>query len=193
MAVPSSAPSRALSRFTVLDLTRVRSGPTAVRQLADWGARVIKIETPAHLRRLPEPCRSALVELPAHSFWRWRMTDAPGRNLSGKKIAILATNGFEQSELEIPRDRLRAEYAIRVHKLETQVEQAKLSTARQTIDLSKRDARIGELSVELAALKQSFEENANARRDMIAFGYCAATARIGVSYSPAEPSGRITG
>jgi formyl-CoA transferase len=38
-----------LSRFTVLDLTRVRAGPTAVRQLADWGARVVKIEAP------PEP------------------------------------------------------------------------------------------------------------------------------------------
>jgi len=36
----------ALDRFTVVDLTRVRSGPTAVRQLADWGARVIKIEVP---------------------------------------------------------------------------------------------------------------------------------------------------
>ena len=35
-----------LDRFTVLDLTRVRAGPTAVRQLADWGARVIKIEAP---------------------------------------------------------------------------------------------------------------------------------------------------
>jgi crotonobetainyl-CoA:carnitine CoA-transferase CaiB-like acyl-CoA transferase len=37
----------ALARFTILDLTRVRAGPTAVRQLADWGARVIKIEAPA--------------------------------------------------------------------------------------------------------------------------------------------------
>src|SRR6202163_4261421 len=41
--------SQALSRFTVLDLTRVRCGPTCVRQLADWGANVIKIELP------PEP------------------------------------------------------------------------------------------------------------------------------------------
>lgn len=41
-----SAPTVPLGRFTVLDLTRVRSGPTCVRQLGDWGARVIKIEAP---------------------------------------------------------------------------------------------------------------------------------------------------
>ena len=28
-------------------------------------------------------------------------------DLQGKKIAILATHGFEQSELEVPRDRLK--------------------------------------------------------------------------------------
>ena len=36
----------ALSRFTVLDATRVRAGPTAVRTFADQGARVIKLEIP---------------------------------------------------------------------------------------------------------------------------------------------------
>ena len=49
MPVPKA--SQALSRFTVLDLTRVRSGPTCVRELADWGANVIKIETPPHLEK----------------------------------------------------------------------------------------------------------------------------------------------
>ena len=39
-------PKLPLSRYTVLDLTRVRSGPAAVRQFADWGANVIKIEEP---------------------------------------------------------------------------------------------------------------------------------------------------
>ncbi|NGM87861.1 CoA transferase [Parapusillimonas sp. SGNA-6] len=38
--------SKALSRFRVLDLSRVRSGPTCVRVLADFGADVIRVEPP---------------------------------------------------------------------------------------------------------------------------------------------------
>ena len=47
--MPFPRASAALARFTVLDLTRVRSGPTAVRQLADWGANVVRIEMPEGL------------------------------------------------------------------------------------------------------------------------------------------------
>jgi crotonobetainyl-CoA:carnitine CoA-transferase CaiB-like acyl-CoA transferase len=49
--MPSPRASTALNRYTVLDLTRVRAGPTAARQLADWGANVIKVELPEHLEK----------------------------------------------------------------------------------------------------------------------------------------------
>src|SRR3974390_3834579 len=49
--MPFPRAPKPLSRFTVRVLTRVRSGPTCVRQLADWGANVIKIETPPHLEK----------------------------------------------------------------------------------------------------------------------------------------------
>ncbi|MBL4720983.1 MAG: CoA transferase, partial [Alphaproteobacteria bacterium] len=45
--MPHIPASTALADLVVLDLTRARSGPTAVRQLADWGADVIKVEIPA--------------------------------------------------------------------------------------------------------------------------------------------------
>ncbi len=37
----------ALSHLRVIDLTRVRAGPTCVKQFADWGADVIRVEMPA--------------------------------------------------------------------------------------------------------------------------------------------------
>ena len=44
--MPRIAASSALARFRIIDLSRVRAGPTCVKQFADFGADVIKIESP---------------------------------------------------------------------------------------------------------------------------------------------------
>jgi len=48
--VPHIPASAALSRFRVIDMTQVRAGPTAARQLADWGADVIQVQMPESMR-----------------------------------------------------------------------------------------------------------------------------------------------
>ena len=45
--MPAITSSPALSKLRILDLTRVRAGPSCVRQFADFGADVIKIENTA--------------------------------------------------------------------------------------------------------------------------------------------------
>ena len=48
--MPHLPASSALQRFRVVDLTQVRAGPTCCRQLADWGADVIQVQMPEHMR-----------------------------------------------------------------------------------------------------------------------------------------------
>jgi hypothetical protein len=69
-----------------------------------------------------------------------------------------------EPEIKADRDRLRAEYAIKVHKLETQLDQAKLERARQLIEINRREASISTLETDVVQLKADLEENQNARR-----------------------------
>src|SRR5258705_5579392 len=84
--MPNPRASRALERFTVLDLTQVRSGPTCVRQLADWGANVIKIEQP--------PARAAGRQ-PGSPAERTDFQD-PQRNKRAIKLNLKAPEGLAE-------------------------------------------------------------------------------------------------
>jgi hypothetical protein len=69
-----------------------------------------------------------------------------------------------EAEIKADRDRLRAEYAIRVHRLETSLEQARLERARQLIEINRRDASISALETDVVTIRAELEENLNARR-----------------------------
>src|SRR5262245_31730695 len=69
-----------------------------------------------------------------------------------------------EPEIKADIDRLRAAFAIRVHKLETQLEQAKLERARQLIEINRRDASISALETDVVTIKSELDENLNARR-----------------------------
>jgi chromosome segregation ATPase len=99
---------------------------------------------------------SLLGLLVASAFW--------SRAVRLTTARIKQSMPVSEPEIRADRDRLRAEYAIKVHKLEMQLEQAKLERARQLIDLNRRDASISTLETDAMQLKADLEENQNARR-----------------------------
>jgi hypothetical protein len=99
---------------------------------------------------------SLLGLLVASAFW--------SRAVRLTTVRIKQSMPVSEPEIRADRDKLRAEYAIRVHKLEKQLDQAKIERARQLIDLNRRDASISMLGTDLAQMKAELEENQNARR-----------------------------
>jgi hypothetical protein len=99
---------------------------------------------------------SLLGLLVASAFW--------SRAVRLTTARIKQSMPVSEPEIRADRDRLRAEYAIKVHKLETQLDQAKLSRARQHIEINRRDASISTLETDIGRLKVDLEENQNARR-----------------------------
>ncbi len=69
-----------------------------------------------------------------------------------------------ESEVRADKDRLRAEFAMTVHRLESKIEQTEEKRARHMIDLNRRDANISKLESEATTLRGAIEEHENARR-----------------------------
>ena len=100
-----------LARYTVLDLTRARAGPTCVRQLVDWGAHAIKIEMPGgplgrrHGRqpprlRLPEPApqQASHHPEPARARGRGHLQAArDGRRRRGRELPARTSSAASAS------------------------------------------------------------------------------------------------
>jgi hypothetical protein len=99
---------------------------------------------------------SLLALLLASAFWS-RAVRLTTRRL---KAALPVS----EPEIKADIDRLRAAFAIRVHKLETQLEQARLERARQLIEINRRDASISALETDVVTIKAELDENLNARR-----------------------------
>ncbi len=78
--------------------------------------------------------------------------------------AIRNAMPLTEDEIRADKDRLRAGYAIRIHDLEGKVERTTLETARQRVEINRRDATISGLEEKLGELTTALEEQANARR-----------------------------
>lgn len=87
-----------------------------------------------------------------------------------RRAARLATEALKRAmpltgaEIAADKDRIRAEYAIRIHKLETNLSGLSLEAARQLVEINRRDARISALESDVARLGTINEEHENARR-----------------------------
>lgn len=87
-----------------------------------------------------------------------------------RRAARLATLELKRSmplteaEIAADKDRIRADYAIRVHRLENDLEHLTVENARQLVEINRRDARISALEGGVASLSATNEEHENARR-----------------------------
>jgi hypothetical protein len=70
---------------------------------------------------------------------------------------------LSEAEIRADKDRMRAEYALKIHHQQTELDATKLAAARQLIELNRRDARINGLEADVDALKASLEGAINAR------------------------------
>jgi len=75
-----------------------------------------------------------------------------------------ATMPMSVADIQADKDQLRAEYAIKLRRVEMTLDKAKEKAIREQVEANKRRVKIAEINVELAAAKATMEENVNANR-----------------------------
>jgi hypothetical protein len=92
---------------------------------------------------------------------------APAYRRRAERLATDELKGsmpLTTSEIRADKDRLRAEFAISIHKLEAKLEHANIAAARQMVEINRRDAAISTLEGEVARMRTFLDEHENARR-----------------------------
>lgn len=74
---------------------------------------------------------------------------------------LIATLPLNEFEIRASRDHLRAEHAIKAHRLESKLEEAEQTNARQLIEINRRVLEIHELNNKLVELRQEVSEKNN--------------------------------
>ena len=97
---------------------------------------------------------AGLLVLPAYKRRTVRMTTD----------AIKRSMPLTEAEIRADKDRLRAEYVLTQHELESKLEKVSLANARQRVDINRRDAAITALEEDIERMRSSLEEHANAHR-----------------------------
>jgi len=82
--------------------------------------------------------------------------------LTSKKLE--STMPMSVADIQADKDQLRAEYAIRLRRVEMALDKAKEKAIREQVEANKRRVKIAEINAELAAAKATMEENVNANR-----------------------------
>jgi len=97
---------------------------------------------------------AGLLVLPAYKRRTVRMTTD----------AIKRSMPLTEAEIRADKDRLRAEYVLVQHELESKLEKTNLTNARQRVDINRRDAAITALEEDIERMRSSLEEHENAHR-----------------------------
>lgn len=106
---------------------------------------------------------AALGFLAASLLW---LLAAPGfwsRAVRLTTERLRETMPLTEAEIRADKDRMRAEYALKIHHQQVELDEIKLASARQLIELNRRDARVNGLEAEVEALAATLEGALNAR------------------------------